>query len=285
MDWSKAKTILIIAFIITNAFLFYNLEKDGPPSDNLSSLAAERIEDVEEILDKRGISLPSGIPREMPEIASLEVAYYQMDKFVEAEAFLGNDFNTEDDVFSKGSEVMRVLEGKMLIYENTEAIKGLEPSLDDAVDIAETFMKEKELLLSDAILKSAISENGLVKLIYVQTAEDLPLENGRMEILISSLGVARFERIWMEVIAVGDAARKVIPATKALLMAIETLEERRISEIEEMDLIYLFDTKKTSLSKWQDIKSGTALPVWRIDLPEDDGSIYVDAYEGIVISN
>jgi regulatory protein YycI of two-component signal transduction system YycFG len=285
MDWSKAKTILIIAFIITNALLFYNLEKDGPPSDNLSSLVAERIEDVEEILDERGISLPSGIPPEMPEIASLEVAYYQMDKFLEAEAFLGNDFNTEDDVFSKGSEVMRVLEGKMLIYENTEAIKGLEPSLDDAVDIAETFMKEKELLLSDAILKSAISENGLVELIYVQTAEDLPLENGRMELLISNLGVVRFERIWMEVIAVGDVAMKVIPATKALLMAIETLEERRISEIEEMDLIYLFDTKKTSLSKWQDIKSGTALPVWRIDLPEDGGSIYVDAYEGIVISN
>jgi regulatory protein YycI of two-component signal transduction system YycFG len=285
MDWSKAKTILIIAFIITNAFLFYNLEKDGLSSDNLSSQAAERIKDVEKILDKRGISLPTGIPPERPEVASIEVAYSQMDKYAEAEAFWGNGFNTGGDSFSKGSEVLRVLEGKMLIYENTEVIQGIEPSLDDAVDSAEAFLKEKGFLISDAILESAISENGLVEIIYVQIAEDLPLENGRMELLVSNLGVVRFERIWMEVIAVGDSTRKVIPATKALLMAIETLEERRISKIEEIALTYLFDTKKTSLSKWQDIKSGTALPVWRIDLPEEGGSIYVDAYEGIVISN
>ncbi|MBK5251388.1 MAG: two-component system regulatory protein YycI [Peptostreptococcaceae bacterium] len=285
MDWTKAKTILIIAFIITNAFLFYNLEKDGPSSDNLSGLAAERIEEVEEILDKRGISLPLGIPREMPEVASLEVAYFQIDKYAEAEAFLVNGFNPGDDSFSKGPEALRVLEGKMLVYENTEVFQGDEPSIDDAVDSAEVFLEEKGFSLKDAILESAISENGLVELIYVQIVKDLPLENGRMELLVSTLGVARIERIWMEVISVGDSARKVIPAAKALLMALETLEERRINEIEGMDLIYLFDTKKTSLSKWQDIKSGTALPVWRIDLPEEGGSIYVDAYEGIVISN
>ncbi len=285
MDWTKAKTILIIAFIITNVFLFYNLEKDGPSSDNLSGVAAERIEDVEEILDKKGISLPLGIPSEMPKVASLELAYSQIDKNAEAEAFLGNAFDSGDDSFSKGPEVLRVLEGKMMVYENTEMFKGMEPSIDDAVKSADAFLKEKGFLLGDSILKSSISKNGLVELIYVQTVEDLPLENGQMEMLVSSLGVARFERIWMEVISVGDSARQVIPAAKALLMALETLEERRTNEIEEIDLTYLFDTKKTSLSKWQDIKSGTALPVWRIDLPEEGGSIYIDAYEGIVISN
>ena len=285
MDWTKAKTILIIAFIITNVFLFYNLEKDKPSAESYSSLTEERLEDVKEILSERGVSLLSEIPREMPEVASLEVAYLQMDKYEQARVFLGDKFNSKDEAFSKAGESLKVLEGKKLIYENTQTINSYEIGLDEARESAELFLKEKGISLDDAVLETISAENGLVRLVYVQTAENLPFENGQMEILLSGDKVVRLERIWMQVIAVGDSKRKVIPATKALLMALKTLEEKRITEIEELTLTYLFDTKKSSLSKWQDIKSGTALPVWRLDLPNESGSIYIDAYEGIVISD
>ncbi len=284
MDWTKAKTILIIAFIITNAFLFYNLEKGSGFSENIPAVSEKTTEDVEEILESRGISLDGGIPTKTPEVASLEVGYSSVDAEAAAKSFLG-EFKLVDDVYESGKEKLMVIDGKRLIYENGLMNAGAESDHESAKTMAEEFLAEKGYSIEDAILDGIENKNGFVELKYVQSQKGLPLENGRMTIMVSGSGVAGFDRIWMEVFSEGESARKVIPATKALLMAAEPLKESGGKEISKIVLTYLFDTKKTSLSKWQNIKSGTALPVWRIDLQNGSISIYVDAYEGIVISN
>jgi len=284
MDWTKAKTILIIAFIITNVFLFYNLERGNGFSENIPEVSDDRTDDVEEILESRGILLDAKIPMDVPEVASLEVGYASVDAESAAKKFLG-DYTVSEDVYVNGNEKLMVMDGKRLIYENGDIQKGTEPGDESAKDLAEEFLAEKGYSTDDAILQGIERENGFIEMTYVQLKGGLPLENGRMKIRLSGSGVAGFERIWMEVLSEGESARKVIPAAKALLMAMESLEGKRGNEIGKIVLTYLFDTKKTSLAKWQDIKSGTALPVWRIDLSNEGGSIYVDAYEGIVISN
>jgi len=284
MDWTKAKTILIIAFIITNAFLFYNLERGNGFSENIPAVSDNRADDVEEILESRGIFLDGKIPMDAPQVASLEVGYASVDAEAAAKIFLG-EYTFSDDVYVNGNEKLMVMDGKRLIYENGDIQKGAEPGDESAKDLAEEFLAEKGYDQDDAILQSIERENGFIEMTYVQSNDGMPLENGSMKIRLSGSGVAGFDRIWMEVLSEGETARKVIPAARALLMAMESLEESGGNEIGKIVLTYLFDTKKTSLSKWQDIKSGTALPVWRIDLSNEGGSIYVDAYEGIVISN
>ncbi|GEM_PF-988716 len=284
MDWTKAKTILIIAFILTNAFLFYNLERENGFSETIPPASEKRIADVEEILESRGIFLEGKIPMETPVVASLEVGYLKVDGEEAAKKILGR-YTFSDDAYVKGKEKLMVVEGKRVIYENGNIINGAARDHESAQDLVQEFFSAKGYSLEDAKLQGFIKKDGLLEMTYVQLEKGLPLENGRMKIMVSEEGVAAFDRIWMEVLSQGESARKVIPASKALLMAVESLEESGGKEISKIDLTYLFDTKKTSLSKWRDIKSGTALPVWKIDLSDREISIYVDAYEGIVISN
>lgn len=285
MDWTKAKNILIFAFIATNLFLLYNVERGLLSEKRASAVSDGQVADVIELLAERGVSVISEIPKDISEVSSLEVTYVVYEAGKTAEVFFESPVNLGEGVFVQDGETLRILDEKRLVYEKELFGEGSEPDLDSSKGMATKFLKEKGFGTDNMIFSASSSEDGLKSLVYLQEAEGLPLENGRMEFLVSGNGVVRFERSWFEVLNVGESSRKVIPATKALLMADEILEGKTDPEISEIILIYLFDTKKDSLSKWQDVKSGTALPVWKITLTGETNPIYVDAYKGIIVGN
>lgn len=53
MDWSKAKNILIIAFMITNVFLIYHIEKDIFDHHTVVMLKENHVQNVVHILEEK----------------------------------------------------------------------------------------------------------------------------------------------------------------------------------------------------------------------------------------
>ncbi|WP_438445152.1 two-component system regulatory protein YycI [Gorillibacterium sp. sgz5001074] len=75
MNWGRAKTILIMAFLFLNVLLGYQLW-----ADRFSPTASERdsatlIEDTEKLLDTKSIRVISAIPKDTPKLSTINVRY------------------------------------------------------------------------------------------------------------------------------------------------------------------------------------------------------------------
>ena len=73
MDWSKAKTILIAAFIVTNILLGVVLFSDDYKTDTTTTEAF--VEEVTRILDKKDITIATEISTEIPSLNKIGRAH------------------------------------------------------------------------------------------------------------------------------------------------------------------------------------------------------------------
>jgi regulatory protein YycI of two-component signal transduction system YycFG len=71
MDWSRAKTILIISFLLLNGLLGYQLWYDRVTTDSDNAYAIEDAEVTEQIMASRNIGLLVDIPKETPRLREL----------------------------------------------------------------------------------------------------------------------------------------------------------------------------------------------------------------------
>ena len=79
MDWARAKTILIIAFVITNIFLAYNVWQTKYYGHRSERISDDRIEELVNILQQRGISVSAPIPKDLYTNEILTVEYMEID--------------------------------------------------------------------------------------------------------------------------------------------------------------------------------------------------------------
>jgi regulatory protein YycI of two-component signal transduction system YycFG len=79
MDWAKAKTILIIAFVITNIFLAYNVWNTKYYGHRSERISDDRIEELVDILQQRGMRVSAPIPKDLYTKEILTVEYMEID--------------------------------------------------------------------------------------------------------------------------------------------------------------------------------------------------------------
>lgn len=256
MDWSKAKNILIIAFIITNIFLIYHIEKDMINQDALEARSEGKIREVVNILKERNIEVEADVPMEVMAMAVLDVEYttYDLD---EVQKTFGEEFN-----------VSLLMNDKVLHYErNTESSFELNITEKDALQEAEKFLK-KYGYKDNAILWSSNLSGNQYDIVYKQSYKGRVLENSYMSLVVTDDGVMEFERMWLKPLNLGDSKIEIIPAPKALLKFMEDnepTEEENIT-IAKMDLVYWLDVSQNNFTSWENVESGTAIPTWRIEL-------------------
>ncbi|QXM06970.1 two-component system regulatory protein YycI [Crassaminicella indica] len=262
MDWGKAKNILIIALIITNIFLIYNIEKDIFMEHASSIIKEENIQDVVAILNEKNIKVETEVPRIVLELPLLNVEYETYDEKKRNEKFCIED------------------NGKVIKYENYDEkyhIKNLNKK--KAIREAENFIKKYGFKRSDAVYWETKHDRGEYHILFKQKYNGRFLENSYMRVTVSKSGVNKFERMWLKPLNTDANKREIIPATKALLKCmndIETLQGEVV--IKNIALGYWFDPSHISLTNSENIKSGTAVPAWRI-LLADGQTIFVPAYE------
>jgi len=274
MDWSKAKNVLIIAFIITNIYLIYYIEKDMFDEDALSARSEQKIKEVVQILEDKNIGVEAEVPMEVLELPVLDVEYITYDK------------NTIKQLFTKdrqdgdeGWELSLQLNNKVLqykkknIYSNGTALTEKKARYE-----AEKFLKNYGLMSSDVMYWNQKTLDNRYQVLFKQRYKGRILEYSYMLCTVTESGVVAFERMWMKPLKFGVNKKEIIPAPKALLKFLDEHVGSEDMVITDISLVYWLDLSHDGFSNWENIESGTAIPAWRIELNDGEAS-FIPAFE------
>ncbi|TJX66435.1 hypothetical protein E8P77_07860 [Soehngenia saccharolytica] len=280
MDWSKAKTILLIALVIVNMLLgsIYLLEKKEEKSHEFSE------DELINKLSQKDIKLSVDIPNGENELKGIVVEYEFYDANDINDRFFDENGSIKyinDDLFevSRQRETVTVINGKLLIYEEEKTedetekkvyttMKELSNPLEKANEIAMQFMKDRGFSTDDMKLTfSNLTEDGYY-LAYSNIHDGNYIESSFTTFEIKDDIVFRMERTWLDIKEIEDVVLKTIPAKKALLELLMK-EEVYGKEITDISICYYFDPEKQDyFSKYKEIIEGRTVPAWRVQFSD-----------------
>ncbi len=267
MNWSKTKTILIIALLITNAIMLGYLYSERRLQDNTAITDRMVYQDVIKVLNERGIQVAFQEAPKIEGIEAVEAAYQTYDLSTIAPRFIGGEFklNTEDTEASSGSESLRVKDGTTLIYENTGLpVSSVAPAEEEALAMARKFIAERGYPADENTVLSSVRITGKdIEVMFVQHVSHRQIENGVMRLVVTDHGIRTFERTWLRIIKVREMTYEIIPPGQALLKLSEQLGKpagvKQAVTITAMTLGYKLDTDALNTN----ILSGDLSPYWR----------------------
>ena len=275
MDWSKAKSVLIIAFIITNIFLIYHIEKDMFDQDALSARSENKIKEVVQILQERGIEVKADVPMDVLELPVLDVQYITYDEKSIEESFLRNQDNPQQ------WELSISLNNKILRFIKTEQSNTSREVLlteKHARYEAEKFLKTHGFMGNDGVYWSSELDDTTYRLLYKQRYKGRLLEPSYIICTVTEEGVVELEKMWLKPLKLGNSKKEIIPTPKALLKFMEENEGLEETIINEISLVYWLDLSHNGFTSWENVESGTAIPAWRIE--EKSGKVsFIPAFE------
>ncbi|MGO1712501.1 MAG: hypothetical protein ACTH0B_03200 [Senegalia sp. (in: firmicutes)] len=278
MDWSKAKRIMIFAFLVVNiSLLLIMTSKNIRAKDYITSK-----EDVIERLEKINVDFKTEIPEKTPNIELLEVEYEEYDT-INKKLDIANEFLSSSDllqianidnekdsiIFEDDKEKFEILKGKKIIYED-KTRNNNSPMEFDPEKVASDFLKEKGFENSDHKMTKLKKNNDIVELNYTKLHINTILEKSYMKVIIKNGKVISFERLWLNVIEEKENNIELRPATDSLLklLSVEGIRDKTIDKIE---LCYYFDSNDADIFDFSELKAGDAVPVWKVQFT--DGTI------------
>lgn len=280
MDWSKAKSILIIAFIVTNIFLAYMLFTMKQDESEIV-IEDEFVEEVIKLLEKKDIKIATKIPKSISKLPTIYLEYevYKPEEILPR--FLGSyqDMAIGAKMYTNGEKTIKFERNdKKLVYENkaiTDDRNIKEMSRKQVLKMSEEFIINHGFDLKDVKLESYFEKDNIYRLIYNKKIDDMVIEETYMTLELSSSGVMSFERYWTRNIEKASQRLVVSSAPKSLLRLL-TREEYYGKTIKQIDLCYYFnvDEYKRSISL-NDSTGGVASPAWRF-IFEDGEKLFLD---------
>ncbi|HZX21712.1 MAG TPA: two-component system regulatory protein YycI [Clostridia bacterium] len=300
MDWSKAKNLLIVAFILTNIFLIYNILGETFRQSRAQVVNNKYSGNVEQYLNDNGISLDTSIPEEMVSLPMLVVKYKNFDSDKMAKMFLGKDYSKDTEtqgsdslkreIFEKNNKELIIEGNKRLAYRNKNIRdEGQSYTLNEktVIKMGGDFLKQYKLMKDDIELdqiyygiEEHISDKPVYKLVYNQTYKNKFLGESYIYVYINHNGVVAAEAMLLEYEKTQQQRKKIISATEALMRAMNTILQENESPIfiKEIEVGYYFSPTSYTESDWKGIDSGTASPSWRITI-HNGKTYFVEAYK------
>lgn len=288
MNWSKAKTILIIVFLLADIFLFY-VSYSGDLGYNSGN---DSVAQVLEHLENRDIIVKGLIPNKGNPGSQLYVKYTLFNPERAKKIF----FNSDTDVFIRENENKIILENNHItveIFKNGEIVflnksinnaENSEINESQAERIIDDFLKSLNIDRDDTIIINKVIEDRSINIMYNQVYKNQFIDKTFLDIKVTNNGVAYMKMLWFESIENGKTKSEVIPPTKALLKLSEFYREMEGTIIvEDISQGYYFGSNIEQPFDVQSIEEGTAIPVWRIST--NMGSIYINAYNGTIEEN
>jgi len=196
MEWSRAKSILIILFAFLNIFLLVSILR----TESRSRPGSEYIKHVKNYLESRNIKIECKIPSYCSDSGSVVYKDENMDETVIAKYFLGDDAEAE-----AGSDDGRIWrdEGKALEIGNNKIVFR-NSSPDGILDIGDKNAVEKELKkvfsgigisFRDYAVDVWRNENGLLHVRYVKKYRGHMLFDIYADFIVSGRGIEYAEII------------------------------------------------------------------------------------------
>lgn len=263
MDWNKSNTILIVAFIILNIFLFISSDNDIFSQTYDVTSDAEFIENVEDILKAKNIVIKGNLPKETYMLPTLNTEYEMIQVSKELlNSFLGNGLEPIEDVTLYGNEkgeILEIIDGKKLHYTIREKVSGKILN-DDSITIdINNFIENKKIDASGFSENYRhISDNGSL-VVYTKKYNSYSMDNSYMYFYFDQEGIYKFEM--QNIVSVIETAEKIrtFSAAEALprLLSFENIENKEIIRI-EMTYYSVED------ENWQYISGINSYPVWKV---------------------
>lgn len=281
MNWAKAKTILIVALIITNVLLIYTVYSEENPVD--PTLDEEFILKVEETLKDIDIGLETSIPTFNPSLPGLTVEYEMKDiETLNQDFFEGKGTITSlGEGFSEihsDKELLSLINGKMIIYESGETLENYNiENASEAVNIALEFLEYRNFDTSDIRTSFIRTDGDLYTIEFTKVYEENYLESTFTNIQVDNTGVKNFQRSWLNVTEEGSKPIYIDSAPKSLLSLLSTNQVQG-KDIIDISLCYYFAPEVHDyIDEPDEAQKGRAIPAWRITF-HDGYKIFIDNY-------
>lgn len=263
MDWNKTSSILIIAFIILNMFLFISSYNDMSSEEYDVTSDAEFIQSMENILKERNIVIGCELPKETYTLPVLDTEYEIIHINQELlTRFLGSGVEPIEDVTfysnSRG-EVLEIIDGKKLRYTIRENNIGKIYAEDKLTDEIDKFIEEKGIDVqgySETYRK--ICDCGSL-IIYTKSYNDFSIDNSYMYFYMDKDGIYKFEM--QNIATIKEIAGKIRTFSAAeALPKLLSYEEVKNKEIAEIKMTYY----SVEDENWQFVYRINSYPVWKV---------------------
>ncbi|HAF60069.1 MAG TPA: hypothetical protein DCK81_02885 [Clostridiales bacterium UBA9856] len=243
MDWTKAKTILIIALLITNIFLLVTYTLSN--SDNETS-EEELLRETIALLEEKNIYVKGELPSVYQKMPVLMVQYDRLDPdFLHQK--LAEQIPMERESRSRKEIVKRV----------------------------EAFLKDCGIWSPNVILDKVEQQDNKTYVHYKNEYEGYLVEDSYIICTVENGVITEVDRFWLKPKGFGQAKKATISASAALLSLMREKDQREAILVEDMELVYWLNP---SDYEGETAISDTALPAWKITY--NDGQVkHIPAYK------
>lgn len=229
MDWTKAKTILIVALVVTNLVLIATYFAQNSRFENdEKEMEAVTIR----LLEEKNIFVETDIPEERPRMAKLTVRYDTLDE----------------------DAVNKQMAGQIPLPPE-------EQTPENYVAMAEEFIEKCGLMTENVTFDSIKQSQDEIRVIFKNYIGGIAIEDSHITCTIKDGRITAFDRYWLNPVEVNDTEMEVTTAVAALIRFMsETTEEEKI-HVEDITLVYWLDS---SVFDAESPVTDTAFPAWRI---------------------
>ena len=293
MDWPRAKTMLIVCFLVLNLVLAFNLYIEPILTGDADNISPERFESIINVLRQNNVEIEVAVPRNAPRLPFYRVAllpYTVEEIFTLRNGLLGPDAamtsvsavpreNDPSSFVAESEDIVVTALGYFSYYNRGLFLSEASPDMEaeEARDIAAAFLLSRFGTIDSYSFDNARFIEGMgYRVEYVQIHDDTPIYPGHIMVLVKPEGVVSIWQLRLNVLSAGGQDKRVVSAADALLSMLShrlTIGETGAMTVREIQLGYysrVYDT----FESWQ------AAPVWRIRT--DRGDYFVNAHSGII---
>jgi regulatory protein YycI of two-component signal transduction system YycFG len=243
LDWTKAKTILIIALLVSNVTIIVTYIFDLQSKENVDeNLIREILEDANVIIET-----------ELPDYPKRMAVLYVQPEHEDRKA------------------VMKVLEAQT----RADISLSSESEIDANIEAANRIMKECGYLTKNTELSLPTYEkNGETLIKYRNVYDNIPIEESSIICAVKGGRVLSLEREWYSPVELHDKRGEIMGALEAMIMLLPDKDESETLIIKGVELVYWVNSEGAGV---ESPVADTALPAWKItDSMGNDR--YVTAY-------
>jgi len=270
MNWSKAKTIMIVTFIFLNLLLYAVVVKTHEPQ--MSKLSSKDFAAIERVLEENNIFLSISLPEKAPPMPLVKVKREVFDdKFVLDHFIKSKDYrkyeNSGETVFEFDSTTIKI--GHFSFFFQEKSDKFLNMTSSDKERYIEDFLKQHLLKEKDGQIVKIERKSKGVTIEYRQFYNGYFVDDSFIKADISGDEFTVYKK-WFESVIPEKDKKEIVDAIFAVLKLVEIKPEKAVVKIEDVKLGYYFN--------WPNASKGEAVPVWKI--VSNEGIYYINAYTG-----
>lgn len=260
MDWNKTNTVLIVAFIIVNLFLFSVVINNNFTDERLNIIDDDFTLDVKNTLLEKNITVSCDIPDTIYVEPFLEVEYqiFYPSKELIQKFLTGYEgpIDIDKTVYYMDDESLEIKDGKKIIYNKRKPTgrnatdKVIEKAIKDIENLGGIDLSkyEKDVLSYD---------NNSSKITFYQTHNNIGIANGYISLYLDDEGIYKFEMQKIINITESKVKKSVISAPEAILrlMAYDDIKDKDLVNVD----IWYYNTEGDN---WKDVNKINSDLTW-----------------------